>query len=76
MANPGESYNIGTGVSATFNHIYGIIREEMSSLLEARNVPNPLKNYQCFMQTDMTKTRRDLEFMPEYDLRTGIRSML
>ena len=72
----GESYNIGTGVSTTFNDIYDIIKEEMHSVLEPDHVPNPLKNYQYFTQADMTKTRRDLGFIPEYDLRSGIRSML
>ena len=72
----GESYNIGTGVSTTFNGIYAIIKEEMHSELEAEHVPNPLANYQYFTQADMAKTRRDLGFMPEYDLRSGIRSML
>ena len=72
----GESYNIGTGVSTTFNDIYAIVREEMHSDLEAEHVPNPLANYQYFTQADMAKTRRDLGFMPEYDLRSGIRSML
>ncbi len=72
----GESYNIGTGVSTTFNDIYAIVKEEMQSELEAEHVPNPFKNYQYFTQADMTKTRRDLGFIPEHDLRSGIRSML
>ena len=71
-----ESYNIGTGVSTTFNDIYAIVREEMQSELEAEHVPNPLANYQYFTRADMAKTRRDLGFMPEYDLRSEIRSML
>ncbi len=56
--------------------IYAIVREEMHSDLEAEHVPNPLKNYQYFTQADMAKTMRDLGFMPEYTLRSGIRSML
>ncbi|MCL4421014.1 MAG: GDP-mannose 4,6-dehydratase [Candidatus Thermoplasmatota archaeon] len=74
--NSGESYNIETGVSMTFNNIYAIVKEEMHSELKAEHVPNPLANYQYFTQADMTKTRRDLGFMPEYHLRSGIRSML
>ena len=44
----GESYNIGTNVSTTFNDIYAIVKEEMHSELEAEHVPNSFKNYQYF----------------------------
>lgn len=73
---PGESYDIGTGVSMTFNDIYDIVREEVHSSLEAQYVPNPLKSYQYFTKADISKTERDLGFFPEYDLRSGVRSML
>ena len=72
----GESYNIGTGVSMTFNNIYPVVKEDMYSELKVEHVPNPLANYQYFTKADMSKTRRDLGFTPEYDLRSGIRSML
>ena len=71
-----ESYNIGTGVSTTFNDIYAIVKEEMHSELKAEPVPNSVKNYHYFTQADMTKTRRDLGYIPEYGLRSRIRSML
>jgi UDP-glucose 4-epimerase len=61
---PGESYNIGTGVSTTFNEIFNIVREEMHSQVEADHVSNPLKSYQHLTQADMTKTARDLRFKP------------
>lgn len=73
---PGESYNIGTGISTTFNDIFNTVREEMHSSVQADYVSNPLKNYQYFTQADMTKTNRDLGFKPEFDLRSGIRRML
>ncbi|WMT44443.1 MAG: NAD-dependent epimerase/dehydratase family protein [Cuniculiplasma divulgatum] len=73
---PGESYNVGTGVSTTFNEIFNTVREEMHSQAQADHVPNPLKNYQYFTQADMTKTARDIGFKPEFDLRSGIRKML
>ena len=72
----GESYNMGTGVSTTFNDIYSIVKEEMHFVLEPSYVPNHLKRYQYFKQADMTKIRRDLEFIPKYDLRSGISNML
>ena len=68
------SYRNGRGTA--FNGIYAIVTEEMQSELEAEHVPNPLKHYQYLTKADMTKTRRDPGFMPEYGLRSGIRSML
>lgn len=73
---PGESYNIGSGQSNTFNRIYQIVKEEMKSELEAEYVKNPLKSYQYFTQADMTKTENDLGFIPEFDVRVGVRKML
>ncbi len=72
----GESYNIGTGVSLTFNEIFKIVKDEMHSSIEAKYAPNPLKSYQYFTKADTSKTRRDLGFTPEYDIRSGVKDML
>ena len=72
----GEAYNIGTGVSTSFNEIYSIVKEETHSSVAPKYVPNPLKNYQYFTQADMGKARRDLGFVPNHDLRLGIRKMI
>ncbi len=73
---PGEAYNIGTGVTTSFNDIYRIVAEEMHSDVKPRYVSNPLKNYQYFTQANIAKARRDLGFEPEFDLRAGIRKMI
>lgn len=73
---PGESYNIGSGTSITFNEIYKMVKEEMRSPVEAQHILNPLKSYQYFTQADISKAKKDLGFIPEYDLRKGIRKML
>lgn len=73
---PGESYNIGSGTSFTFNEIYKMVKEEMKSSLEAQHIPNPLKSYQYFTQANISKAKKDLGFIPEYDIRSGIRKML
>ena len=72
----GEAYNIGTGVTTSFNDIYRVVAEEMHSDIEPRYVPNPLKNYQYFTQANVAKAGRDLRFKPEFDLRAGIRKMI
>lgn len=72
----GEVYNVGTGISTDFNTIFKIIKEEMSFDGDAIHIPNPLKSYQMFTQADITKTKRDLNFEPEYDIRKGVRKIL
>ena len=72
----GESYNIGSGNSNTFTRIYEIVKEQMHCDLEAEYVKNPLKSYQLFTQADMSKTKNDLGFIPEYDIAAGVRKML
>lgn len=73
---PGEAYNIGTGVSTDFNKIYSIIKDEMHSDIEAKHVKNPFESYQLYTQADMEKTKNDLGFVPEYDIRKGVKKML
>ena len=73
---PGESYNIGSGNSNTFNRIYEIVKEQMDSDLEAEYIKNPLKSYQYFTQADMSKAKKDLGFVPEYDIAAGVKKML
>ncbi len=73
---PGEAYNVGTGVSTDFNTIASLVKEITGSDSEIRHIPNPLRSYQMFTQAEMTKTRRDLGFMPKYDLRSAIQEML
>jgi len=73
---PGETYNVGTGVSTEFNEIFKIIREEMNYDGTPQYIPNPLRSYQVFTQADMNKTKRELKFEPSYDLRRGVRKIL
>ena len=73
---PGEAYNVGTGQSVDFNSIFGIVKEEMGYEGEAEYVPNPLKSYQYFTQADMSKSNAELKFLPEYDVRKGVRDIL
>lgn len=73
---PGEAYNIGTGVSTDFNTIYSIIKDEMHSDIEGKHVKNPFESYQLYTQADMEKTKKDLGFVPEYDIRKGVKKML
>ena len=48
----------------------------MRSPVEAQHIPNPLKSYQYFTHADISKAKKDLSFIPDYDLRSGIKKML
>ena len=72
----GEAYNVGTGRSVDFNSVFQIVKEEMGYDGEAEYAPNPLKSYQYFTQADMSKSNAELKFLPEFDVRKGVRDIL
>ena len=39
-------------------------------------VPTPIKNYRQFTQADLSHTKDQLKFIPEFDLMTGIRETI
>ncbi len=73
---PGEAYNVGTGVSTTFNEIFKAVKEEMSYKGEPKYISNPFKSYQAFTQADTTKARKGLGFKAMYDIKEGVRKIL
>lgn len=73
---PGEVYNVGTGKSTDFNTIFKIVKDETGYEGDAGYFPVPFKSYQMFTLADMTKTKRELNFEPTYDVRTGVKMIL
>ncbi len=71
----GDVYNVGTGVSTDFNRIFDIIKGEMNYNGTVEYVPTPIKNYRQFTQADLSHTKDQLNFIPEFDLTTGISEM-
>ena len=71
----GESYNVGTGITTSFNEIAEITRSICNSDSKIVHVDNPFRNYQMFTQADMRKAFRELQFKPSYDLKTAIKEM-
>lgn len=72
----GEAYNIGTGITTKFNDIYEIIKDEMNSNIKPKYEKIPFKTYQLYTCADISKAKKDLNFIPEYDLRSGIKEMV
>ena len=68
----GESYNIGTGITTSFNDIAELIKSISKSDSRITHVKNPYQNYQMFTQADMTKTYSELHFIPQFSLKEAI----
>ncbi len=72
---PGETYNIGTGVTSTFNRIYEIVKEIFGTDLEPTYAPVPFKSYQYYTLADISKAKKELGFKPDFDLKSGIQEI-
>ncbi len=73
---PGEIYNVGTGITTDFNEIFNVVKKASGFKGEEQHVPNLLKSYQNFTQADMSKTREELGFLPDYDIARGVTEIL
>lgn len=67
-------YNVGTGVSRTFQEIFDILKIEFSTNLEPDYIENKFtKQYQFYTQANILSTKTDLNFNPMYTLEEGIK---
>ena len=73
---PGESYNVGTGVSTDFNTIAEQVVEISGTSSRIVHVKNPFRNYQMFTQADISKLSTQLGWKPGTSLREGIALLL
>ena len=71
----GESYNVGTGITTSFNEIAKRVKSICKRGSKNVHVYNPFRNYQMFTQADMRKIFRELGFRPLYDLKSAIKEM-
>lgn len=71
----GETYNVGTGESISFNGIISEISSVLGNSIEAEYSPNPFRNYQMFTKADITKIRNQIGWSPSYGIRDGIDEM-
>ncbi|MEA1986569.1 MAG: ADP-glyceromanno-heptose 6-epimerase [Candidatus Marinimicrobia bacterium] len=66
-------YNVGTGKARTFNDIIKILNDVMKAELKTEYIKNPYDFYQDNTEADISKTKDDLNYKPEYDLEKGIK---
>jgi UDP-glucose 4-epimerase len=65
-------FNVGTGVSRSFNDVIDVLNEELGKNVNPEYVPNPIKNYVLNTLADPSKTENTLEFKAKISLQEGI----
>ena len=72
-------YNCGTGTATNFNDLVKIISYELNlplnHLIEYIDNPNETA-YQSHTECDITKLREELNFFPQFDIKSGIKKYL
>ena len=64
--------NVGTGKSSSFNEVIDALNEGLGTRLEPDYFDNPYSFYQDFTQADMSHTKREIGFEPQFSTREGI----
>jgi ADP-L-glycero-D-manno-heptose 6-epimerase len=69
-------YNIGTGTPRSFQDISDILQKELGTNLGNKYISNPYSGYQMNTQAEITKTRENLGFIPNFTLESGINAYI
>ncbi len=68
-------YNVGTGISRTFNDIVQALTQEIGDF-EVEYFDNPYSFYQNHTEADISSTAAELGFQPGYSLEQGIKAYI
>lgn len=67
-------YNVGTGISRSFQDIVDILQIELKTNLKIEYFTNPYDGYQFHTQADIRPTQESIGFEPKFSLEDGIKS--
>jgi len=70
------TYNVGTGISRSFQDIADILQKELKTNLGNEYFTNPYDSYQMHTQADISATKDYLDFDPVYSLEKGIQDYI
>ncbi len=74
---PSGVYNVGTGISTSFNDLIRILNEVLGTSLQPEYIDNPYAGtYQEHTQADTSKAKKELGFVASYSLKDAIREYL
>jgi len=69
-------YNVGTGISRSFQDIADILLKELEIDISIEYFPNPHKGYQMHTQANIDSSKIYLDFIPKYSLEEGIKDYI
>lgn len=70
------TYNVGTGISRSFQEIADILQQELGTDLGTEYIPNPYDGYQMDTQADIRASKVNLDFDPVVSLEKGIKAYI
>ena len=70
------TYNVGTSISRSFQDIADILQKELDTNLSTEYFTNSFKGYQLNTQADITSTKANLSFEPNFSLEEGIKTYI
>ena len=70
------TYNVGTGISRSFQDIADILQKELGTDFGTEYFPNPYNGYQTHTQADISSSQENLDFEPKISLEEGIKTYI
>jgi ADP-L-glycero-D-manno-heptose 6-epimerase len=70
------NYNVGTGISRSFQDIADILQNELNTDLGTDYFLNPYEGYQTHTQANISSSKNNLGFAPKVSLEQGIKSYI
>jgi len=70
------TYNVGTGISRSFQDIADILQKELGTNLATEYFDNPYNDYQLETRADISSTITNLNFKPVFSLEAGIKKYI
>ena len=74
--NRNGTYNVGTGISRSFQDIADILQKELGTNLGTDYITNPYQDYQTHTQADISSSILNLNFEPIISLEKGIKKYI
>jgi len=76
MSNISGVFNVGTGISRSFQEIADILQKNLDTNLGTEYFENPYDGYQLSTCADISKTIKFLRFKPKFSLEDGIKNYI
>ena len=70
------AYNVGTGISRSFQEIADILQKEFKTQFQTEYFPNPYQGYQAHTRADISASIKNLDFSPRFSLESGIKEYI